>query len=58
MHHNPPPEQSAPIASSLNASFMYLGFSVGATEGSLALTYGGISNVGWGGAAFEIAGCC
>jgi predicted MFS family arabinose efflux permease len=45
----------APIASSLNASFMYLGFSVGATEGSLALTYGGISNVGWGGAAFEIA---
>jgi predicted MFS family arabinose efflux permease len=37
---------------------MYLGFSVGATEGSLALTYGGISNVGWGGAAFEIAGCC
>ena len=28
---------------------------VGATEGSLSLTYGGISNVGWGGAAFEIA---
>jgi predicted MFS family arabinose efflux permease len=45
----------AAIALSLNASFMYLGFSVGATEGSLALTYGGISNVGWGGAAFEIA---
>ena len=45
----------APIALSLNASFMYLGFSVGATEGSVALTYGGISNVGWGGAAFEIA---
>jgi predicted MFS family arabinose efflux permease len=44
----------APIALSLNASFMYLGFSVGATEGSLALTYGGIANVGWGGAAFEI----
>jgi predicted MFS family arabinose efflux permease len=45
----------AAIALSLNASFMYLGFSAGATEGSLALTYGGISNVGWGGAAFEIA---
>jgi predicted MFS family arabinose efflux permease len=43
------------LALSLNASFMYLGFSVGATEGSLSLTYGGISNVGWGGAAFEIA---
>lgn len=45
----------APIVLSLNASFMYLGFSVGATAGSLALTYGGISNVGWVGAAFEIA---
>jgi predicted MFS family arabinose efflux permease len=45
----------APIVLSLNASFMYLGFSVGATAGSLAFTYGGISNVGWGGAAFEIA---
>jgi predicted MFS family arabinose efflux permease len=45
----------APIVLSLNASVMYLGFSVGATAGSLALTYGGISNVGWGGAAFEIA---
>jgi predicted MFS family arabinose efflux permease len=45
----------APIVLSLNASFMYLGFSVGATEGSLALTYGGVANIGWGGAVFEIA---
>jgi hypothetical protein len=28
---------------------------VGATEGSLSLTYGGISNVGWGGAARPVS---
>src|SRR5271154_5538308 len=37
----------APIALSLNASFMFLGFSLGAALGSLTLTYAAPSALGW-----------
>jgi predicted MFS family arabinose efflux permease len=37
----------APIILSLNASFMYLGFSLGAALGSFTLTRGGVSDLGW-----------
>ncbi len=37
----------APIILSFNASFMYLGFSLGAALGSLTLTHGGVSELGW-----------
>jgi len=43
----------APIALSLNASFMYLGFSIGAASGSLTLLYSHAGNLGWVAAAFE-----
>ena len=36
-----------PIALSLNASFMYLGFSLGAALGSLTLTYLAVGDLGW-----------
>jgi len=39
--------KSAPVVLSLNASFMYLGFSLGAGLGSLTLTYSGIANLGY-----------
>jgi predicted MFS family arabinose efflux permease len=45
----------APIALSLNASFMYLGFSIGAACGSLVLAYSRVANLGWVAAAFEAA---
>ncbi|WP_412731013.1 MFS transporter [Dyella aluminiiresistens] len=45
----------APIALSLNASFMYLGFSLGAAVGSLVIVYGKVANLGWVAAAFEAA---
>ncbi len=45
----------APIALSLNASFMYLGFSLGAGVGSLIVLSSGTANLGWGAAAFELA---
>ncbi len=44
----------APIALSLNASFMYLGFSLGAGMGSLIILYNNVTNLGWGAAAFEV----
>lgn len=43
----------APIALSLNASFMYLGFSLGAGFGALIILYSHVANLGWGAAAFE-----
>jgi predicted MFS family arabinose efflux permease len=42
----------APIALSLNASFMYLGFSLGAGVGSLTLAYSRVSNLGLVAATF------
>jgi predicted MFS family arabinose efflux permease len=45
----------APIALSLNASFMYLGFSTGAALGAVVLSHLGVNNLGWIAAGFEAA---
>jgi predicted MFS family arabinose efflux permease len=45
----------APIALSLNASFMYLGFSVGAAAGGLLVAYGSALDLGYLAAAFAVA---
>jgi predicted MFS family arabinose efflux permease len=47
--------QSAPVVLSLNASFMYLGFSLGAALGSLTIAFGGVANLGYASAASMIA---
>jgi predicted MFS family arabinose efflux permease len=47
--------RAAPIVLSLNASFMYLGFSLGAAIGSLTLAYSDVRNLGWVAALFEVA---
>ena len=39
--------KSAPVVLSLNASFMYLGFSLGAGLGSLTLACSGVANLGY-----------
>jgi predicted MFS family arabinose efflux permease len=44
----------APVILSLNASFMYLGFSIGAAIGSLTLTQGGVADLGWVGAVVVV----
>jgi predicted MFS family arabinose efflux permease len=46
----------APIALSLNASFMFLGFSLGAVLGSLTLAHGSPAELGWTGGVCVIAG--
>jgi predicted MFS family arabinose efflux permease len=46
---------SAPVALSLNASFMYLGFSLGAALGSFSLLHVGPRHLGFVGAACELA---
>lgn len=45
----------APIAMSLNASFMYLGFSIGASAGALTVAGGSALNLGLVAAAFVFA---
>jgi predicted MFS family arabinose efflux permease len=45
----------APLALSLNASFMYLGFSLGSALGAVALVRFGVANLGWAGSACELA---
>lgn len=47
--------KSAPIVLSLNASFMYLGFSLGAGLGSLTLTYSSVTNLGFSSALSMVA---
>ena len=47
--------RGTPIALSLNASFMYLGFSLGATLGSLTLSFTSVNNLGWTAALCEVA---
>jgi predicted MFS family arabinose efflux permease len=47
--------KTAPIALSLNASFMYLGFSLGAMLGSLVLIHASVTTLGLIGAVCEIA---
>jgi predicted MFS family arabinose efflux permease len=46
---------SAPVALSLNASFMYLGFSLGAALGGFSLVHIGTRHLGFVGAACELA---
>jgi predicted MFS family arabinose efflux permease len=46
---------SAPVALSLNASFMYLGFSLGAALGGVSLLHVGPRNLGFVGAVCELA---
>ena len=47
--------KAAPIVLSLNASFMFLGFSLGAALGSLTLTYAAPSALGWVGGLCVLA---
>lgn len=47
--------EGASIAISLNASFMYLGFSMGAMLGAVVLAYGSVSDLGWVGGLMELA---
>lgn len=47
--------RGTPIALSLNASFMYLGFSLGAALGSITLSIASVSDLGWVAAFCEIA---
>jgi predicted MFS family arabinose efflux permease len=44
----------APIALSLNASFMYIGFSLGAALGGFTLEHATAANLGWTGGACEL----
>lgn len=46
--------KAAPIALSLNASFMYLGFSLGSAIGSVTLTLANTQSLGYVGALFEV----
>ncbi|WP_341964174.1 MFS transporter [Pseudomonas sp. RC10] len=48
--------KGTPIALSLNASFMYLGFSLGAALGSLTLSFASVTALGWVAAACELSG--
>ena len=45
----------ASVALSLNASFMYLGFSLGAMLGSFTLLKGGVADLGWVGGTTILA---
>jgi predicted MFS family arabinose efflux permease len=45
----------APIVLSLNASSMYLGFSLGAALGSITLIYASVTSLGWVAALCEVA---
>lgn len=47
--------KGTPIALSLNASFMYLGFSLGAALGSLTLSLSSVTSLGWVAALCELA---
>jgi predicted MFS family arabinose efflux permease len=48
-------DKVAPIVLSLNASFMFIGFSAGAGLGSLTVARSSVANVGWVGAVCEVA---
>jgi predicted MFS family arabinose efflux permease len=47
--------RGTPIVLSLNASFMYLGFSLGAALGSITLKVASVSDLGWSAALCEVA---
>jgi predicted MFS family arabinose efflux permease len=44
----------APIVLSLNASFMFIGFSAGAALGSVTIAHSSVVNLGWVGAICEV----
>jgi len=44
----------APVALSLNASFLYLGFAAGAALGAFTLSHGSAADLGWVGGLCEI----
>jgi predicted MFS family arabinose efflux permease len=44
-----------PVILSLNASFMYLGFSIGAAVGSFVLTQGNVTDLGWVGGLWVLS---
>lgn len=44
----------APVALSLNGSFIYIGFSLGAVLGSLTISLASIRDIGWTGATCEL----
>lgn len=46
---------AAPVALSLNASFTYLGFSLGAFVGLVTLRYAYAAQLGWAAGAFDVA---
>jgi predicted MFS family arabinose efflux permease len=48
----------APIILSLNASFMYLGFALGATAGAITLSHGGVADLGTVATAFVVGSLC
>jgi predicted MFS family arabinose efflux permease len=48
--------QVAPVALSLNASFMFIGFSCGAVLGAVTLSHGSHADLGWVGAVCVAAG--
>jgi len=45
----------APVALSLNASFLYLGFALGASLGAYTLSKGSAADLGWVGGLCEVA---
>jgi predicted MFS family arabinose efflux permease len=49
--------RTAPVATALNASFMYFGFSLGAVSGSITLSigHGVVANLGWVASMLELA---
>jgi predicted MFS family arabinose efflux permease len=47
--------KAAPVVLSLNASFMFVGFSAGAALGAVTLAHGTAADLGWVGAACEAA---
>jgi len=47
--------QVAPVALSLNASFLYLGFAAGAALGAFTLSHGSAADLGWVGGLCEVA---
>lgn len=48
---------NAPVILSVNASFHYFGFSLGAALGSVVLTFGAVQHLGWVGAACVATAC-
>jgi predicted MFS family arabinose efflux permease len=48
--------RNAPLILSLNSSFQYVGFSLGAGLGSITVAFGGVLELGWVGGTCVLAG--